>query len=137
MSTVAPCDTPPAGGGDDAAGDDRARGVPWRRSVGGEVGRVRVGVDAPVAAAQRRGRVADRRRGTAAFVVGRAEPYPTRSATDATVEQLPGDLRHRRAASRRATTATLPPETARFVVPVASGVGSGAPTAAADASWTR
>jgi hypothetical protein len=35
------------------------------------------------------------------------------------------------------TSPTLPPETARFVVPVASGAGKAAPTAAADASWTR
>ena len=35
------------------------------------------------------------------------------------------------------TTATLPPETARFEVPVASGVGSPAPTVPPDASWTR
>jgi hypothetical protein len=35
------------------------------------------------------------------------------------------------------TTATLPPELARFVVPVTSGVGRGAPTAAAEASCTR
>ena len=35
------------------------------------------------------------------------------------------------------TTATFPPAFARFVVPVASGVGSVPPTAAADASCTR
>src|SRR6185295_8306106 len=34
-------------------------------------------------------------------------------------------------------SAIFPPELARFVVPVASGVGSAAPTAAAEASCTR
>src|SRR5262249_812948 len=35
------------------------------------------------------------------------------------------------------TIATLPPETAMLLAPVASGVGSCAPTAPPDASWTR
>src|SRR5215471_2836203 len=35
------------------------------------------------------------------------------------------------------TTATFPPETARLVVPVASGAGSEAPIAADEFNWTR
>jgi hypothetical protein len=35
------------------------------------------------------------------------------------------------------TSATLPADAARFVVPVASGAGSAAPTAAVEASWTK
>src|SRR5262249_30771235 len=54
----------------------------------------------------------------------------------ASAGQLPG-LRPQLSAAAVRTSATFPPETAMFVVPVASGVGRGAPTAAAEASWTR
>src|SRR5262245_65933544 len=59
-----------------------------------------------------------------------------RSTTFALAEQLPAVAPHDSAVALR-TTATFPPELARFVVPVASGVGSAAPTAAAEASCTR
>ena len=55
---------------------------------------------------------------------------------DVTEAQLPAEAPQvSRVASR--TTATLPPETAMLVVPIVSGVGNAAPTAAADASCTR
>src|SRR5262245_32282037 len=59
-----------------------------------------------------------------------------RSTTLELAEQLPSEAPQVSAVALR-TTATLPPVLARFAVPVASGVGSAAPTAAADASWTR
>src|SRR5476649_165964 len=65
-----------------------------------------------------------------------AGPYPTRSWTSALPLQLPAAAPQVSGVASR-TSATLPPETARFVVPMASGVGSGAPTAAADANCTR
>src|SRR5947199_8089074 len=59
-----------------------------------------------------------------------------RSAICESPEQLPADAPQESSALPR-TRATLPPDTAKFVVPEASGVGSGEPMAAADASWTR
>jgi hypothetical protein len=53
-----------------------------------------------------------------------------------TAEQLPADA-PQLSAVESVTTATLPPETARLLVPVASGVGSAAPAAPPEASWTR
>src|SRR5262249_35814240 len=50
-----------------------------------------------------------------------AEPQPTRSSTPAA----------------ELTTWTLPPETARLDVPVASAAGSADPLEPPDASWTR
>src|SRR6476646_3307683 len=61
-----------------------------------------------------------------------AEPYPTRSVTSGSAEQLPPQA----SGVTARDSATLPPETARLDVPVASGMGSGPPTAP-DASWTR
>src|SRR5215471_18475897 len=51
-------------------------------------------------------------------------------------EPLPGAAPHDRAVAL-STTATFPPVTARFEVPVASGVGSAAPFVPPEASWTR
>src|SRR6185436_5645712 len=59
-----------------------------------------------------------------------------RSTTFASAEQLPTVAPHDSAVALR-TTATFPPEFARLVVPVASGIGSAPPTAAAEASCTR
>jgi hypothetical protein len=52
------------------------------------------------------------------------------------LSQLPAVAPHTSAVVSR-TSAILPPEAARFDVPVASGAGSVAPTVAVDASWTR
>ena len=51
-------------------------------------------------------------------------------------EQLPAEAPHDSAVAL-STTATLPPLTARFEVPVASAAGSAPPFAPPDASWTR
>jgi len=59
-----------------------------------------------------------------------------RSTTFASAEQLPTVAPHDSAVAL-GTTATFPPEFARLVVPVASGIGSAPPTAAAEASCTR
>src|SRR6187455_1487725 len=59
-----------------------------------------------------------------------------RSTTFASAEQLPAAAPHDSAVALR-TTATFPPELARFVITAASGVGRAAPTAAAEASCTR
>jgi len=59
-----------------------------------------------------------------------------RSTTFASAEQLPTVAPHDSAVVLR-TTATFPPEFARLVVPLASGIGSAPPTAAAEASCTR
>src|SRR5262245_64654870 len=53
-----------------------------------------------------------------------------------TVEQLPADV-PQVSAVESVTTATLPPETAMLLVPVASGAGRAAPTVPPEASWTR
>src|SRR5262249_11450447 len=50
--------------------------------------------------------------------------------------QLPAEAPHVSAVPSR-TSAIFPPEAARFVVPLVSGAGSGAPTEAAEASCTR
>jgi hypothetical protein len=52
---------------------------------------------------------------------------------DAAAAQLPGDAPQLSAVASW-TSAILPPDAARLVVPVASGVGSAEPTAAVDAS---
>ena len=52
------------------------------------------------------------------------------------IQVLPGEEPHERAVAS-STTATLPPVTARFEVPVASAAGSTAPFAPPDASATR
>src|SRR5215469_1315208 len=65
-----------------------------------------------------------------------ALPYPTRSSTPDVAEQLPADAPHESAVALLAS-ATLPPVTARFEVPVASAVGSVAPFVPPEASCTR
>jgi hypothetical protein len=51
-------------------------------------------------------------------------------------EQLPADAPHVSAVAL-STTAILPPVTARFEVPVASGAGRAVPFVPPEASWTR
>ncbi len=134
-STVALCETPPVGGGSTpqvvAAVDElRGAGVPAAKSVGLASASVHPSPARTAAVVLPSAGAAPLPSWSAAV------PYPIRSAIEVTAEQLPGDAPQASGVESR-TTATLPPETARFVVPVASGVGRGDPTAAADASWTR
>ena len=116
------------------ARDDGGLRVTRERRAGGEVGGARVGVGAAAPARSAAVVRVECRRGRGALVVGRGPVAD--EVDDAPADSFPADAPQASAVVPW-TSATLPPDAARLVVPVASGVGSAAPTAAVEPSWTR